>query len=647
MVIKGLNIIKEYMFKDGKVASIAFANTLTGKTTILSDVNEFVIGYVKKKIFTSTIKYIASNDCVIVKTSDNSIWYEGSSDGYDFRVKIINDVINGYITTRAEINCSDMSLKLDSIEYLSASIDTIVFSWSRPVVTEKVTIDSFFTALGQPVYYNDLFLGAEFMTADNCIHNGRISLKYYFGRSLAQLGSDYKIVGYVVGGGIRASMIDMQNAFFEYVGTFARPNRFRIQYNSWYDNMLDIDSNNIEKSFKDIASKFQKSGLRDLDCYVVDDGWVDYKKSEFWAFNDKFPTGFDKECKLVEELGSTFGVWFGPIGGYSEARSYSKRLEKIGYNTCIQGGHICVGDPNYVQALTDKMIEFIDKYNVDYYKIDGFSYRSCKGKNHGHPVGGYQDLYFYTFQWEQWCKSFAKVREVAPDIFLNVTSHSNCSVWLLKDADAVWMNNCKDMDYEGSGSDLQQCLNYRDGRYHDFTHVRQLQFPLAYIYNHEPCYGERNFNPPFPSILKKVVRYTDAEFEQYLYMCLMRGTGFIELYYSPSMMTDSKLDVNAKVLKWGEENFEIIKKVKYFGNIPSTKCIYGYVGFEGKKGIIALRNASDKALNYSLNLNEYSDILAVPKLECVYGDLASVIVDDMNFNVAMKPNEVKIINIMY
>ena len=647
MEIKGANVIKKYLFNDGKVESIMFTNTLSNITTIMTGVNEFIVGYVKKKLLHNTIKYIKSNDCVIVKMDDNCIWYECSSDGYDFKFKLINEVTNGYITARVEIDCSDENLILDSIEYLNVSIDKSVFSWSRPIVSEKITIASFFTALGQPVYYKDLFMGVEFMTADNCIQNGRISLKYYFGRSLAQLGADYKIVGYVVGGGIRATMIDMQNAFFEYVGTFARPNKFRIQYNSWYDNMLDIDSDNIEKSFKDIASKFKKSGLRDLDCYVVDDGWVDYRKSEFWAFNDKFPDGFNKECKIVEELGSTFGVWFGPIGGYSEARSYSKKLEKIGYNTCNQSGHICVGDPSYVDALTDKMIEFVDKYNVDYFKIDGFSGSSCKGKNHGHPVGGYENLYFYTFQWEQWCKSFAKVREAAPDIFLNVTSHSNCSAWLLKDADAVWLNNCKDMDYEGSGSNLQQCLNYRDGRYHDFTHVRQLQFPLAYIYNHEPCYAERNYNPPLPSLLKKVVKYTDAEFEQYLYMCIMRGTGFIELYYSPSMMTEGKLAVNARVLKWGEENFDIIKKVKYFGNIPSTKCVYGYIGFEGNKGIVALRNASDKAQNYTLNLNEHSDILAVPMLEIVYGDIGNVKVNDKKLSVTMQPNEVIIINIKY
>ena len=42
--------------------------------------------------------------------------------------------------------------------------------------------------------------------------------------------------------------------------------------------------------------------------------------SGFWAFNDKFPQGLTPSSSLVKKLGSNFGVWVGPRGGYNDFR---------------------------------------------------------------------------------------------------------------------------------------------------------------------------------------------------------------------------------------------------------------------------------------------------------------------------------------
>ena len=209
------------------------------------------------------------------------------------------------------------------------------------------------------------------------------------------------------------------------------------------------------------------------------------------------------------------------------------------------------------------------------------------------------------------------------------------------------MNNSRDMYYEGIGSNLDQCLNYRDGRYFDLTKTRQLQFPLAYIYNHEPCYANRNYNPPLPSKSHKTVVYTDVEFEKYLYMCMMRGTGFIELYYSPNMMTEGKLSINARVLSWAENNYDIIKTNRFFGDKPTNKCVYGYAGAYMDKALVILRNSSDTSLDYELDMSDYTSHTELCDMRAICGNLERTSMQSNILKVTLEPFEMKLIELKY
>lgn len=605
MRIETDRISKEFTFKKNIVNSVKINNLLTKTFVEIDEPNEFILNYVVKGFLKTVIKSIEMRNCKLIEAKDGvmSFEYADESGNWNFTYKNIADgnVIKAYL----DYSCDNKDVFIDSIEFFAYSVDFSKFNWSRKITKSTSTIDIYYTQLGQPVYYNTFFTGVEFTAADNQIINDRLSLKYYVGRKLSEL-HDYIPHNAVIGSALGDSYEAHRTSFFEYVDTFARPKRFRIQFNSWYDNMLDITHENIEESFIAIHDNFKAHGLRDIDCYVVDDGWVDYKKSELWAFNDKFCDGFDKEKALTEKLNSTFGVWFGPRGGYTEAGRFARALTKIGYKINRSANEICCGQPQYAEALCNKMGDFMKRYNVTYFKIDGFAKKPCRNKNHNHPVGGFKDMYFYTFQWEEWIKGFEKMRAINNDVFLNITSHSNCSPWALKYSDSVWINNAADMYYEGQGGNLDQCLNYRDGRYQDFSDVRMLQFPNAYIYNHEPCYATRNYNPPLPSKQHKTVVYTDKEFEQYLYMCMMRGTGFIELYYTPSMFNDAKWDINTKVLTWAENNFDILSQSKFFGGVPKNGDVYGYIAYNNGKGYLAIRNPKNTDDSFILSLADYT-----------------------------------------
>lgn len=606
MKLSTSTITKEFVIDDGKIKQVLITNLLTGAVIDIAAPQEFVLHYVDKRLFSNSICTVPMQKCKIESVEGSTINLSYASEVGSWKFKYTNAVEGGVIKAYLEYDCTNKDVFIDSVQFFDYPIESGKFIWSRPMPKIKSTIRTYFTMLGQPVYYNSFFTGIEFVAADNMLSGGNISLKYYVGRKISELGKDYTPHNAVIGAAVGITMTAHKTSFFEYVATFARPKRFRIQYNSWYDNMLDITHENIEQSFRAIYQGFKSHGLRDIDCYVVDDGWVDYKKSALWALNDNFADGFDKELKLTKELGSTFGIWFGPRGGYSQAFGFASRMAKAGYPRNNRGLEICCGAPNYISALCDRMADFMVKYNVTYFKIDGFAIRPCRNRNHNHPVGGYQDLYFYTFQWEEWAKGFDKLRAVNQDVFLNITSHSNCSPWALKYADAVWLNNATDMAYEGEGGDLDQCLNYRDGRYYDFANVRQLQFPNSHIYNHEPCYATRNYNPPLPSKSHKTVVYTDKQFEQYLYMCMMRGTGFIELYYTPSMFNDAKWDINTKVLKWAEDNFDKLSQSIYFGGVPKSGEVYGYIAYNNNKGYIAIRNPKSSAQKYSLDVQKFT-----------------------------------------
>lgn len=592
----------------GQSPRLRFYNTKTGDELFPQELFTLVFRNTGKQEHT-----LSSNSCKVesIDTSENSITLVLANEEFRFRFRLWAG--NGdFFHAQAVLLAAPNKITIDRLIYFTSAIHPDDFRWSIPMPEHRVHIPKYIMTLGQPVYLRSFYMGGEFPTCDNKIHGNTAQCTVYCGRPFSELRTpdgNTPFHSCVIGAADEKGYDACHNAFFTYMRTFARPERFRLQFNSWYDNMLDIDSHNIAESFRAVEKGLREHGVRPLDSYVVDDGWVDYKKSAFWAFREeRFPHGFQEEKKLMEELGSGFGVWFGPRGGYTEQNSYAKKLKKIGYFRCRQSFDICTGAPKYINALIDRMIEFMRAYNVNYFKLDGFSAQACRSNKHGHPAGGKEQkgVYYYTFLWEQWLAGFERLRAVNPDVYLNLTSYSHCSPWFLKWVDAVWINNSADMYYEGDGSNLDQCLNYRDGRYYDYYIVRQQQFPASCIYNHEPCYGKKNYNPPLPAKSHKTVYYTDEEFTKYLLMCMMRGTGFVELYYSPSMFDDQKWEINARILQWAEANFHILRHSEYFGGVPKDGACYGYAAFEDGKGYVIVRNPSAKVQKFTIPLGKYS-----------------------------------------
>ncbi|MDE5616321.1 MAG: alpha-galactosidase, partial [Clostridia bacterium] len=647
-VIKGVEIA------GGKIVSSYFINKISGKRMDIDGI-EFGISYFVKDTIFRKKAFFDSNDATLINENSLGLEFVITHGGIDWNILVSynDDEKSGVLRKKITLKVSDPEVEIDYIQLDGFDVANAEFVWSIPKVEKRVFIPAYITTMGQPYYVSDMFFGGEFPVADNRIENGKTYSKYYIGRKFKEIADNgaYESIPFVIGSGSKANFHTLRSEFFEYIFTIsAQPAKFRMQFNSWYDNMLDINSEKIAESFRAISDGFSQAGLRPLDCYVVDDGWTDYTIPKFWTFdNNKFADGFEKENQLTKELNSTFGVWFGPRGGYTrQTYKYAKLLESIGYPKCRQSKDICACNPHYIKDLCEKMAEFCVKYNVSYFKIDGFAITPCKSAKHGHPKGQGDGLYFYTFLWEEWTKGFERIRKVRPDVFLNVTSYAHCSPWFLKWCDAIWLNNCSDMGYAGKGDNLSQCLNYRDGRYMDFFETRQLQFPVSNLYNHEPCYAERNCNPPMtsnlqnPSSIHPTVVYDLKQFREYMYMCMMRGTGFIEMYFTPKMFDCERYKVAAEVLQWAEKNFDIIKRSRFFGKRPEDGNVYGYYAKDGNNAILAVRNSSDSPQKYVFDENLLNFGKAKISVKEFYPEDEERIEISERFEVDLKPYEIRL-----
>lgn len=461
--------------------------------------------------------------------------------------------------------------------------------------------DEFYSNLGQPFYIDSLFFGCVFPGTKNGVFHGRGQVVYFIGKS-----AERKIVcpTTVMGAAKSLMMVDLRKAFFEYIERISVKSNYRVQYNTWYDRMMDIDADNTEAAFYKVESKLSSNGVPPIDGYVMDDGWNNYK-ADFWSINQKkFPNGMLDLSSLANRLGSSFGLWLGPRGGYIYNSKFAKRIERSGKGFyCEESDDICVCSKTYLNNLKDFLVQMTKTNDIAYWKLDGFALKPCKNPKHDHITGGDHDMYYITELWRRWIKILKAVRDVrtaqGKDIWINLTCYVSPSPWWLQYVNSVWLQNSGDIEFaknypRGQQAQVDAEITYRDGVYYDFIVNRGLQFPLGNIYNHEPIYGrEAHLN------------YTDAEFEKAFFWNACRGAALNELYISPSLMNDEKWRILARVINWQKANHHILKHAMFLGGDPVQNNIYCYASWtEDGEGVIALRNPTHEAAPLTLTLNK-------------------------------------------
>ena len=610
IIIENNFIKKEFILKKGHIESFSVENKLCKNIlTAGKGSEEFVLsfksGFFRKEIAASGLSI---RDAVIDTDEKGTVLrlvfdafsYKGSKILVTAVYELMTD--DRFIKKHLELSFEKIASKQFVLDYID--FERICFApslnyWCSPK-QENSHIPGFALRLGQPVYLDSVYMGCEFPLCLNTVEKNITAVKYFSGKSLTSLAKDgtyrsYKSVLGVAEGNLFAQV---QKAFFEYIRTISKPCYLRRQYNSWYDNMLNITTENVTSSFLEIEKGLTKYGEPVVDSFVADDGWNDYEKG-FWCFNEKFPDGLTPFTNLSEGFGSRFGLWLGPRGGYTtDTPKFAKRIEKAGngyYNK--QAADICVASEKYAEKTGQLLLSFMKQYRLNYFKLDGFAQRPCKNKNHDHMTGGYKSMYFYTDIWEKWLRIFETLNENAAEKFwINLTCYAPPSAWFLQWVNSVWMQISNDHGFigkKGKVSDKDGFLSYRDECYFDFYETRQFQFPQMSLYNHDPIYGA-----------EAKVKMSDEDFRSYLYTMAARGTSFWELYYSHSLMNEAKWRINHGALRFIDRNMDVLSHSVIFGGRPSEGKCYGFACFTEDEGILCLRNSGNTPQSFSVKLDE-------------------------------------------
>ena len=612
IIIENGYIRKTLLIRKNKISSFEIENKISQKLlTVAKGSEEFVLSLKGKW---RTQKLIYSSQLTV---SDTSVKNEQGKTvlKIDFKPfsfkdsKICLSAVyelkdeDSFLRKHLEISFEEIGKKevvLDFINFEHFGFDASLMHWSVPKQKDS-HIPGFALTLGQPVYLDSLYLGCEFPLCRNIIQDSGVSVSYYSGKKLTELCKNGTYVTYdaVMGAAEGDLFAQVQKAFFAYIRTISKPCRLRRQYNSWYDNMLNITRENVTSSFLEIEKGLTKYGEPAVDSFVADDGWNDYEKG-FWGFNKNFPDGLTPFTSLSESFGSRFGLWLGPRGGYTtDTPKFAKQIERAGngyYNK--QAMDICVASEKYAEKTGQLLLGFMKQYHLNYFKLDGFAQRPCKNKNHDHMVGGYKDMYFYTDIWEKWLRIFEKLNDNAAENFwINLTCYAPPSAWFLRWVNSVWMQISDDHGFigkKGKISDKDGFLSYRDEKYFDFYETRQFQFPQGALYNHDPIYGA-----------EAKVKMSDEDFRSYLFTMAARGTSFWELYYSHSLMNEAKWRINHSALRFIDRNIQTLNRSVIFGSRPSEGGCYGYACFNENEGILCLRNSSKEKSSFAVKLDEH------------------------------------------
>ena len=110
-----------------------------------------------------------------------------------------------------------------------------------------------------------------------------------------------------------------------------------------------------------------------------------------------------------------------------------------------------------------------------------------------------------------------------------------------------------------------------------------------------------------------------ADLPDEIRMAFAGGTQLLELYVTPSRMTDEAWDVLAQCTRWSRENADVLVDVHWVGGDPGKAEVYGYGAWSPRKGILTLRNPSDKPQAISLSL---ADAFELPKPSGHFGIVA-------------------------
>ncbi len=436
------------------------------------------------------------------------------------------------------------------------------------------------TVQGAPVTVGDtLFCGVEHPMAENTVKDGRVSgvLK----RKTKVANHKNLTVSAILG---VASPGQLRRTFqLGYINAErARPYAPLLNYNTWYD--IGYFDKYDEKAALDTVRLFgeelvKKRGVK-LDSFLFDDGWDD--NATLWQFHKGLPNEFREVRKLAESYGAGPGVWFSPWGGYGQpkddriaAANKGRQPGKL-YETNDTG--FALSGKNYYRLFRDMCLRMIRDNGINHFKFDGTG-----------DAGKVQPGSDFGSDFEAVIALIEDLRKERADLYINLTTGTWASPFWFGTADSIWRGNY-DHEFIGVGTNRQKWITFRDANIYANNVAISPLFPINSLMTHGVIYAKRarwlNTDPA-----------NDLPAE--IWSGFAYGTQMQEMYVTPSLLTQENWDTLAAAAKWARANADTLVDTHWIGGDPAKLEVYGWASWSPAKGIVCLRNPSDREQSFS------------------------------------------------
>ena len=351
-----------------------------------------------------------------------------------------------------------------------------------------------------------------------------------------------------------------------------------LHYNSWFDIgfFSPYTQQDALTRIHQIGEKLHVKRGVTLDSYLFDDGWDDH--NDLWRIRPDFKDGFAPLQKAAAEYGTRIGIWLSPWGGYGPAKQ--ERLataKRDGFE--IMNGGLALSGPKYYKRFHQAVTELVKEYGVNQFKFDGTG-------NADSVVKGSE----FSSDFDAAIHLIHDVRELKPDIYINLTTGTWPSPFWLMYADSIWRGG-DDTGHEGVGTMREQWITYRDADTYNEVVKRGPLYPLNSLMLHGIVYAQK---APHLS--------TDPgnDFANEIHSYFGTGTQLQELYITPSLLTSANWDTLAEAAKWSRRNAATLKDTHWIGGDPRWLQVYGWAAWSPQKGILTLRNPSNTPQSITL-----------------------------------------------
>jgi hypothetical protein len=389
-------------------------------------------------------------------------------------------------------------------------------------------------------------------------------------------------------------------AFLDYLAQVQKPARSFTMYNNYFDPAArDISGDHLVQVYRTIKAATDAYSVK-VDALAPDSGWQD-KSSIYQPSPKYFPNGMADVAKLGQALrseGTSLGLWlaldgtgldvaWGEKNGYvrAQANNYFKR-----YFT-----YFSLSATKYHDALLAQLRSLVQSANLSYLKHD-FNHLCDTGEGCGHPA---TDRHGHEANVDAMIEMLAAAREESPAIFQNLTNWMWFSPWWLMHGDTLWML-AGDDGLNGNWPEIStraMATTDRD------TYIWRMWgepadrplVPVSRLMTHGIIRNQRG--------LMQSPQDTLDDWADYVMMHYGRGVEMKEWYITPSVMGAEDWKVLCSIHRWGEANGAALRNTVYVGGRPDEGHAYGYMGWNGERGVLVARNTAAAAQTLAIPFN--------------------------------------------